>query len=72
MNRQGSQKRIHVLTREESLLWHSPFSGVLRDARQQRLIERAREMTRASGGHHFAIFDADEYALYHGSIDDVA
>lgn len=59
---------MHVLSANDTRLWHSPFSVELRRWRQSRIIEKCVRLTRESEFSEYAIYDAYENYLAGGSV----
>lgn len=72
MNSQSSKKRIWVLTNEETRAWHSPFSKVLQEARQNAILERCERLARCGGFTEYVVYDAFETAVARGQVRQVA
>ena len=62
------QTKIHVLSRQDTQHWHSPFSSVLRDRRQADIVAACIRDTEAAGYNDYVIYDADETYLMSGVV----
>ena len=60
------KKQIQVLSRIETRHWHSPFSKILREARQLNIIHRCRQSAQTDGYTEFVIYDAYETLVASG------
>jgi len=72
MNGQSSKKRIWVLTNDETRAWHSPFSKILQEARQNAIMERCERLARCGGFTEYAIYDAFENLVARGRVRQAA
>ena len=66
---EASRRWIQVLSRQDTRHWHSPFSAVLRNSRQSRIVQECEDAAKAKGCAEYVIFDADEILLTSGVID---
>ncbi len=58
----------YTLTRSETRQWHSPFSRILRESRQRKMVSDCERAAAKIGCNNYCIYDADELLVFEGSV----
>ena len=68
MDYQGMTKGIAVLSTTDTRQWHSPFSKILRELHQEKIVDACIEQVREAGFERYEIYDAYETRLAGGIV----
>ena len=68
MKYEGSTRGIAVLSTTDTRQWHSPFSKILRELHQEKIVDACIEQAREAGFERYEIYDAFETRLATGIV----
>ncbi len=70
MKYEGSTRGIAVLSTTDTRQWHSPFSKILRELHQEKIVDACIEQAREAGFERYEIYDAFETRLATGIVPE--
>lgn len=65
-----SRKAITVLSASDTRQWYSPFSKILREIHQAKIVDECINRVRKAGFLHYVIYDAYETRLAAGTVPE--
>ena len=68
MKKRGLNKGITVLSSSAPRQWYSPFSKILREMHQEKIVYECVERLRVAGFQRYEIYDANETKLAAGIV----
>jgi len=68
----SSRKAITVLSTSDTRQWHSPFSKILREMHQDKIVGECIDRVRDAGFMRYEIYDAYETRLAAGIVPEPA
>lgn len=68
MKYERSTQGIAVLSTTDTRQWHSPFSKILRELHQEKIVDACIEQAREAGFERYEIYDAFETRLAAGIV----
>ena len=68
MKNQRATKGIAVLSSVDTRQWHSPFSKILREMNQAKIVDECIKRARVAGFERYEIYDAYETKLAAGIV----